>query len=96
MFVVFKFNRLRKLKYQPFMRVFLSQILSQTNKAKFVCVLARKIIHLVALQTGVLQLFRRKAIELLYAAKGSSALTLVHCKVVKTIETKANELNLQL
>ena len=46
---------------------------------------------LLAVQTDVLQLFRGKPIELLYAAKGSSALTLVHCIVVKTMEIEVGE-----
>ena len=58
--------------------------------------LVRKVVPSLAVQTGVLQLFRGKAIEPLYAAKDSSALILVHCKVVKAIETEVGKFELTI
>ena len=53
--------------------------------------LARKVVPLLAVQTEVLQRFRGKAIDLVYAAIGWSALILVHRKVVKTIDNEVGK-----
>ena len=91
MFLSDKFNMLKRLKLSARYASFPSQVLSETNKFKSVLCTCKKVTSRLVVQTGVLQLFRGKAIKLLYAAKGSSALTLVHCKVVKTIEFEVGE-----
>ena len=85
-----KFSPLR-LKISARYASFPNQISLETNKAKFLFCGCKKSNNPSSVQTGVLRLFRGKAIELLYAAKDSSALILVHCKVVKTIETEVDK-----